>query len=105
MENARVGRRAFARALAAGAAVLAPLGPAPLLPAAADDPEAPALTPSELVLQLVQAHYPDRLEPEHLSQIRQHIERHQALARVLHDYPLTNADEPATLFAAWRAPE
>src|SRR5262245_51406599 len=103
MPDIPIDRRRFGTTLAAGAMTAAPLAvqaaagePAPAAPAAA------AADSAGLVLQRVAQEYPDRLEPEHLEQIRRQIERHQAVSKVLSGFPLTNADEPATVFAAYR---
>lgn len=97
-----INRRRFAASLAAGALAAAPAAAAQGAAAAdAKDPPA-AIDPVALVLDRVKQQYPDRLEAEHLEQIRQQIERHQAISQVLSQFPLTNADEPASTFRAYR---
>lgn len=100
MPNESINRRHFAASLAAGA-----LGAAPLAAQgdeAEKSAEPPAIDPVALVLDRVKQQYPDRLEADHLHQIRQQIERHQAISQALSQFPLTNADEPTTIFAAYR---
>ena len=94
----RLSRRGFARTVAATAA-----GAVPLAAAAQSPASKPAQTPSDLALQIVVAQYPDRLEPAHVADIRAEIEHMRARSRQLSAVPLKNADEPAPVFAAWRA--
>lgn len=94
----RLTRRRFARSVAAAAA-----GAMPLAAAAQQPAPAPLPRPADLALQLVVTQYPDGLQPQHLAEIRAEIERQRARSRQLLAVPLTNADEPAPVFAAWRA--
>ncbi|HEV3022609.1 MAG TPA: hypothetical protein VGX76_09075 [Pirellulales bacterium] len=103
-----VDRRTFAKYLAAGAIAVAPAAalradePAneakPDPPPTKADPQAPA----DLVLALVKQQYPKNLDDAKLAQIRGQIEHQMSRSRVLSSFPLTNADEPAPVFAAWR---
>ena len=115
-----VNRRVFAQVLAAGAGI-------PLLAgvglAEKDDPGKPAGNasvvqtkpndlaktekqpePAELLLELVKRQFPDaRLDAEVLEEIRDDLERQLRRSAVLSKFPLTNADEPAFEFVAYRA--
>ncbi|HEV3006566.1 MAG TPA: hypothetical protein VGX78_19000 [Pirellulales bacterium] len=101
-------RRTFAKRLAVGA-----MAAAPAVALRADEPandakrEPPATTanertPEDLVLALVKRQYPKNLDDAKLAQIRGQIEHQMSRSRVLGSFPLTNADEPAPVFAAWR---
>jgi hypothetical protein len=68
---------------------------------ARDEAKPPA--PADLVRELVKRLYPENLDEAKLSQIHGQIEHHMSRSRVLGAFPLTNADEPAPVFAAWRA--
>ena len=104
-----VNRRTFAKHLAAGAIASAPAAalsagepvddnkPEPT--GAGPNPPAPA----DLLLELIKRHYPTNLDDAKLAQIRGQIEHHMARSKVLSTFPLTNADEPAPVFTAWRA--
>lgn len=132
MADVPLDRRAFACSLAAtGAAALAGCGsPAPPPAKIVEEPiakvelpklepkiEPPKLDPLEpapepvkpkpadLLLDLVRHLYPDRLEPNHLAVILGELQRQLARSQVLSSFPLTNADEPASVFAAYRGPE
>ena len=59
--------------------------------------------PSELWLALVKQVDPDRLKSEHLEHLRDDIELNLVRSAVLSRFALTNADEPAPVFSAWRA--
>jgi hypothetical protein len=47
--------------------------------------------------------YPDNLTDEHRAALKQRLERQAIRSRMLSSFKLTNADEPATMFAAYRA--
>lgn len=105
-----VDRRTFAKQLAAGSLAAAPLAIA-ALPAKADEPnkappQAPAdkpLSPEELALKLIQQLYPHPLDETQLAEIQKQIAEDQRRSKTLSSFPLTNADEPAPVFAAWRS--
>jgi hypothetical protein len=128
MADVPLDRRAFGCTLAAsGAAALAGCGAAPPAPPKLEPPVAtkdppkteavppkvepvdkPTLTerkPAELLLDLVRQQYPERLEPAHLATIQGELQRQLARSQVLSSFPLTNADEPAPVFAAYRGPD
>ena len=98
-----IDRRHFAASLTGAAAALAGTR------AVADEPEkttAPDLaevTPTELLLELVKRIDPERLKSEHLDSVRADLEANLQRSARLSAFPLTNADEPAPVFAAWRA--
>jgi hypothetical protein len=101
-----IDRRRFAKHLAAGAIAVAPASAARAgEPAneAKSEPQPAKAEPAELVLELVKQLYPRNLDDEKLGQIRAQIEQQMARSTVLGAFPLTNADEPAPVFAAWRA--
>ena len=58
---------------------------------------------SELLLDLVRRVDADRLQREHLDQLRGDLELNLQRSKVLSAFALTNADEPAPVFAAWRS--
>ena len=98
-------RREFAGGTLLGAALAACASD----PAVAQEPlkklpgEASAKEVAERQLQLLQLLYPERLTREHLVTLREKLERQYLRSRLLSAYPLTNADEPALKFAAYRA--
>lgn len=111
-------RREFAKALVLGAATVpvaqpsrsAAAGDRPQQkPVQAERPEAskqekPEASEADLVLAVVKHHYPDeRLDEKVLDAIRGDIQGDLARSRVLSSFPLKNSDEPAFVFAAYRA--
>lgn len=60
------------------------------------------VSPEDLILELVKREHPKNLNDEYLAQIRREIAQQQARSRVLSAFPLTNADEPAPVFRAYR---
>lgn len=96
-------RRTFVGHLAAGVTALGG--------AAAEADEKPAdkaadlsaAKPAELWLALVKQLDSERLTDEHLEQIRADVELNLLRSSVLSRFTLTNADEPAPVFRAWRA--
>ena len=60
-------------------------------------------TEVETMLALVRQRYGDRLDDEQLAAVRTSIEAIVQAARALRAVRLTNADEPAQPFAAYRA--
>jgi hypothetical protein len=73
--------------------------------AAAKGIETKEVEPEDLLLELIKREYPKNLEDEHLAHIRRELEQQQSRSRVLSAFPLTNADEPAPVFRAWRRKE
>lgn len=109
MHQEVVDRRTFARRLAATSLAASPLalGAAPV---GAGDAESPkqdssdnAKSPAELTLQLLRQLYPHEFIETQLAELRRQIEEDQARSKVLSSFALTNADEPAPIFGAWRA--
>jgi hypothetical protein len=97
--NESLTRRTFARDLTIGAVAAATtLAPAE---AESDEPKPPA-APDQL-LALLQARFPDRLNDEQWKQVRGKIEGQLRAAEELRKFGLKNADEPATVFAAYRS--
>ncbi|HEX7446258.1 MAG TPA: hypothetical protein VF306_01865 [Pirellulales bacterium] len=101
-------RRDFARRILGGA-VAAPLATAAVAnDARAADPSTKVAAPEpqqeeDLYLALVNRLDADRLRPEHLKQIRNELAGHLARSKRLSAFPLTNADEPAPVYSAYRA--
>ena len=123
MNDERLPRREFGRRLAGGVACALPLaavgcegeaawgqpvdeprGLERVPPAGTDGPPSPAaLAPEEHYLALVQQLYPDeRLGESELQEVRRQIAAMLARSRALTSFPLTNGDEPATTFGAYR---
>lgn len=99
-----IDRRHFTAHLAGGgaAALTGPL-------AAADEPKQVAtadlaeMEPADLLLELIRRIDPGRLQREHLDQLRADLAVNLQRSSRLSAFPLTNADEPAPVFAAWRS--
>ncbi len=109
MHREVVDRRTFARQLAATSLAASPLALGAAA-ARADEAESPkqdstekAAPPAELTLQLLRRLYPHEFDESQLAELRRQIEEDQARSRILSRFALTNADEPAPIFAAWRA--
>lgn len=97
-------RRDFAAVVAGGAAGLT-LGTntsadEPKAATAFDVSAAPAV---DLLLDLIRRVDPERLKSEHLEQLRGDVELNLRRSKTLSAFALTNADEPAPVFAAWRS--
>ena len=120
MSEQELDRRSFGRRLAGTAittAVTAGLATSAAPRAAAEDKaseenEAPAEAkapealidqpPAELLLALVRQKYPHPLTEEQADAIRSQLAWYWQRSAVLSSFPLTNADEPAPIFAAYR---
>ena len=108
MTSPAVSRRTFAKQIAAGSLAAGPLAIA--APLAAEEPTkdvtSPAaerpVAPAELVLQLLAQSHPHPLDDSQRAEVLRQIEEDQARSKILSSFPLTNADEPAPVFAAWR---
>ncbi len=113
MSGSPISRRTFAAHLAGGTAVLASTAAAATEKSDDEKPGEPRTgeaseadgeaKPVELVLALVRQLDPDRLTKEHLELLRLDIQFNLQRSATLSRFALTNADEPATRFAAWRA--
>lgn len=96
-------RRDFACYLAAGAAGLS------ASPVSGDDkstdevPKLGSFSEPELLLELLRRIDAERLKREHLDQLRGDLELNLQRSKVLSAFAMTNADEPAPVFAAWRS--
>jgi hypothetical protein len=125
MTDSAMDRRRFHRTV--GAVAAAPLVVALAGPSCAEDadasgptPKAAAAPPSttppstaplndaplndvEHYLALIALIDPERLRDEHLAALREDVAANLASSRKLSAFALTNADEPAPVFAAWRA--
>jgi hypothetical protein len=102
MSRSVVNRRAFAKQLAAGS-LAAPLAVAVSGTSAKEpEPADKAAAPAELALRLIQQLYPHALDDAQRDEIQKQIAEDQRRSKILSGFPLTNADEPAPTFAAWR---
>ena len=98
MSRSVVNRRVFAKQLAAGSLAAAPLAIA-VSETIANEPR-PA--DKAVALQLIQELYPHALDDAQRAEIQKQIAYDQRRSKILSGFPLTNADEPAPTFAAWR---
>lgn len=105
MQTDSVPRRTFIARAASGVAVSA--GGAGVVAAeektAASTTDLAASRPADLLLALVKQLDRQRLDDEHLAQLRLDLESNLRRSALLSHFPLTNADEPAPVFRAWRA--
>lgn len=99
MSKHEIDRRDFARRVALG---LAPLTVAAVASAADEKKEPPLVEPADHLLAMLVAEYPENLTREHLVELRAKLSRQLARSKVLSSFPLTNADEPATILRAYR---
>lgn len=103
MKN-NLSRRTFIGHAAGG---IASLAAAPAL--AADEKPAEiaaglnAAKPAELWLALIKQLDPERLGDEHLAALRADVQWNLRRSALLSGLAMTNADEPAPVFRAWRA--
>jgi hypothetical protein len=96
--NQPLTRRTFSRDLTIGVAAVT-MTFAPLSTEAGDQkPQAEV----EHLLAMLQARFPDRLNDDQWKQVRGKIEGQLRAAEELRKFALTSADEPATVFAAYR---
>ncbi|MBI3468640.1 MAG: hypothetical protein HY000_37030 [Planctomycetes bacterium] len=97
-------RRQFGKTLSALIASTG-LAAASQTTSAAQQADQPAQPPSEadLFLQVVKARWGERLSKEQLKELRKQIEQDLGGSKRLSAFPLTNADEPAPVFAAYRS--
>jgi hypothetical protein len=104
IESTDTDRRSFVTSLAGVAA-----GLAGSLASAADEPKVPAsldlanVPPAELLLELIKRIDSERLKAEHLDLLRADLAVNLQRSARLSAFPLTNGDEPAPVFAAWRS--
>lgn len=61
-----------------------------------------ASSPEDMLLALVKQLDPQRLDEEHLALLRADVDLNLRRSALLSRFPLTNADEPAPVFRAWR---
>lgn len=109
MSSPAFDRRRFGKQVIAASLAATPLA-AGLGTVQADDakslqePEAAnAKSPAELTLELIRRLYPYDFDESQLADIRRDIEEDQTRSKILSSFALANADEPAPIFAAWRA--
>ena len=65
--------------------------------------QVPARGVADMQLEMLKHLYPDHLTDELLATLRTKLDRQHLRSRLLSSFPLTNADEPAISFAAYRA--
>lgn len=97
-------RRGFVKSLVGAAAGLA--GSVAIAADESNPATMPDLTDApaaELLLELIKRVDPERLKAEHLDLVRADLAVNLQRSARLSAFPLTNADEPAPVFAAWRA--
>jgi hypothetical protein len=100
-----IDRRAFVGQLAAGATATSGAAAAAEENPASQAADLAAAKPVELWLALVKQLDCQRLSDEDLQQLRAEIEVNLLRSSLLSRFGLTNADEPAPVFRAWRAEE
>lgn len=125
MNHQRLPRREFGRCLAGGVACALPLAAGDSSPARLVDQDRAeatmnaagtlrekaaaspaALAADEHYLALVRLLYPDsRLGESELQEVRRQIRVMLGRSKVLSEFPLSNGDEPAVSFAAYRLGE
>lgn len=111
METRNIPRRAFVEQVVTGVTALAGAAATASANAATETTpvtsvqELAADKPAGLLLALVKQLDPERLDAEHLALLRADIESNLRRSALLSRFPLTNADEPAPVFRAWRAEE
>lgn len=102
MSSESVSRREFGKRVAVGPLV----GCAANAGVPSGDTEkttAPAREPADLLLDVVTTRYPHaKLDKTARAGIRSEIAQTLRQSKTLSDFPLTNADEPGFLFAAYR---
>jgi len=77
--------------------------PADKKPPKKPSPEEPAVSPAELVVDLIRQHYPHpQLTGAALDEVRSDVMGNLFRSRALSDFPLRNSDEPGFVFAAYR---
>jgi hypothetical protein len=95
--QAAAGMAALAGAVASGAAAATEEKPAE------NAADLAAAKPADLLLAMVKQLDPERLNEEHLALLKVDVELNLRRSALLSRFPLTNADEPAPVFRAWRA--
>ena len=95
--NNSLTRRSFARDLTFGIAATN------LVPRMAHSDEPKTSGAADQLLTMLQARFPDRLNEEQWKQVRGKIEGQLRAADELRKFAVKNADEPATVFAAYRS--
>jgi hypothetical protein len=103
MADKAIDRRDFATLLAGAAAALTGSAAIADEPRAAQTHELTAVASTDLLLELIKRLDPERLKSEHLDLVRADLAANLERSARLSAFPLTNADEPAPVFAAWRS--
>lgn len=104
MPESSISRRTFAAHLASGAAAMTcTVVAANETLASSSDADIGSAKPVELWLALVKQIDPERLKSEHLEHLRDDLELNLVRSALLSRFALSNGDEPAPIFAAWRA--
>jgi hypothetical protein len=104
MTDHLIDRRHFALHLTGAATALTgALAAAEDDPKTATPPDLAAVSPTELLLELIKRVDPERLTNEHFELLRADLAVNLQRSARLSAFPLTNADEPAPVFSAWRS--
>ncbi|HWB08115.1 MAG TPA: hypothetical protein VG826_02635 [Pirellulales bacterium] len=103
MPDHAIDRRNFAARLTGAAAALGGAYAVADEPKKAEAPDLTAVASTELLLELIKRVDPERLKAEHLDLLRADLLANLQRSARLSAFPLTNADEPAPVFAAWRS--
>lgn len=103
MPDLTIDRRNFASQLAGAAAALGGAFASADEPKAAETLDLTSAASTELLLELIKRIDPERLTSEHLDSLRADLASNLQRSARLSAFPLTNADEPAPVFSAWRS--
>jgi hypothetical protein len=103
MPDPAIDRRSFAARLTGAAAALGGALALADEPKNAETRDLTAVASTELLVELIKRLDPERLKSEHLDLLRADLSANLQRSARLSAFPLTNADEPAPVFAAWRS--
>jgi hypothetical protein len=103
MADQAIDRRSFAARVTGAAAALTGTLAVADEPKTAQTSDLTAVASTELLLELIKRIDPERLQREHLDLLRDDLAANLQRSARLSAFPLTNADEPAPVFAAWRS--
>lgn len=103
MPNPAIDRRDFAAFVTGAAAALGGAWAAADEPKTAETSDLSVVASTELLLELIKRIDPERLKSEHLDSLREDLAANLERSARLSAFALTNADEPAPVFAAWRS--
>jgi hypothetical protein len=103
MPDPAIDRRNFTARLAGAAAALGGAFAVADESKTAETSDSSSVPSTELLLELIKRMDPERLTAEHLDSLRADLAGNLERSARLSAFPLTNADEPAPVFAAWRS--